>query len=122
MVILALDHIQLAMPPGGEDLARAFYCSVLGLVEQPKPENLARRGGVWFAAGVVRLHLGVEPGFAPARKAHPAFLVDDLDRLRRDCIAAGHAVIEDEPLPGYRRFYVDDPFGNRIECLELVSD
>ncbi len=121
MHILALDHVQLAMPQGGEDAARGFYTGVLGLTEQPKPENLARRGGVWFTSGDVRVHLGVEADFRPARKAHPAFRVADLAGLRAKCEEAGHPAQEDEPLPGYERFYVDDPFGNRIECLQPKS-
>jgi catechol 2,3-dioxygenase-like lactoylglutathione lyase family enzyme len=118
MGIIALDHVQLAMPAGQEDKARAFYAGVLGLTEQPKPANLAKRGGVWFASGDLRLHLGVEADFRPARKAHPAFHVENLAELRTRCEAAGYATTEDEPLPGYDRFYVSDPFGNRIECLE----
>jgi catechol 2,3-dioxygenase-like lactoylglutathione lyase family enzyme len=117
VAIVALDHIQLAMPAGGEDEARAFYADVLGLAEQVKPANLAKRGGVWFASGDLKVHLGVEADFRPARKAHPAFRVENLARLRARCVAAGFATIDDEPLPGYERFYVHDPFGNRIECL-----
>ncbi len=118
MGIVALDHIQLAMPAGEEDKARAFYEGVLGLAEQPKPKNLARRGGVWFAKGDVKIHLGVEAGFRPAKKAHPAFRVENLAELRARCEAAGYPTVDDPPLPGYERFYVHDPFGNRIECLE----
>jgi catechol 2,3-dioxygenase-like lactoylglutathione lyase family enzyme len=116
--IVALDHIQLAMPAGGEDRARTFYAGVLGLAEQPKPENLRRRGGVWFALGDIRVHLGVEAGFRPAHKAHPAFRVENLAELRARCEAAGFPTVADEPLAGHARFYVADPFGNRIECLE----
>jgi catechol 2,3-dioxygenase-like lactoylglutathione lyase family enzyme len=118
MGIVALDHVQLAMPAGGEDKARAFYSGVLGLAEQEKPENLARRGGVWFASGALKVHLGVEADFRPARKAHPAFRVENLADLRARCEAAGFPTVDDEPLAGFGRFYVDDPFGNRIECLE----
>lgn len=118
MGIVGLDHVQLAMPAGREDEARAFYTGVLGLAEQPKPENLAKRGGVWFARGDLKVHLGVEADFRPARKAHPAFRVENLADLRARCEAAGFATVDDEPLPGYDRFYVADPFGNRIECLE----
>ncbi len=118
MNIVALDHVQLAMPAGREDEARAFYAGVLGLTEQVKPANLARRGGVWFARGDLKIHLGVEAGFRPARKAHPAFRVKNLAKLRARCEAAGYPTVDDEPLPGYERFYVADPFGNRIECLE----
>jgi catechol 2,3-dioxygenase-like lactoylglutathione lyase family enzyme len=118
MGIIGLDHVQLAMPEGGEDKARAFYERVLGLPEQAKPANLARRGGVWFGKGDLRVHLGVEAGFRPARKAHPAFRVENLAELRARCEAAGFPTVDDEPFPGYARFYVEDPFGNRIECLE----
>ncbi len=118
MGIVGLDHVQLAMPKGEEESARAFYAGVLGLTEQPKPENLAKRGGVWFGDGDLKIHLGVEADFRPARKAHPAFRVENLAELRARCEAAGFATVDDEPLPGYDRFYVTDPFGNRIECLE----
>ncbi len=121
MPIYALDHVQLAMPPGEEDRARAFYSGVLGLQEVPKPANLAARGGVWFTAGTLKLHLGVEPGFQPARKAHPALLVSDLEALSHQCEAAGHLAATDEPLEGYHRFYVSDPFGNRLEFLQPVD-
>jgi catechol 2,3-dioxygenase-like lactoylglutathione lyase family enzyme len=117
-VIQALHHVQLAMPRGGEEEARAFYRDVLGMTEQPKPENLARRGGVWFSAGEAQVHLGVEDDFRPAGKAHPALLVADLQALLERCRAAGCAIVQDEPLPGYDRAYVADPFGNRIELLQ----
>ena len=118
-MIRALHHVQLAMPRGREDEARAFYGDILGMTEEPKPENLARRGGVWFAAGEAQVHLGVEDDFRPAKKAHPALLVDDLHAMLARCRAAGCVVLEDEPLPGYDRVYVTDPFGNRIELLEV---
>ena len=120
MPILALDHVQIAMPPGREAEARAFYAGLLGLAEERKPANLATRGGCWFAAGAVKVHLGVEQGFVPARKAHPAFQVDDLAAFVERLERSGHACTEDEPLAGYRRRYVDDPFGNRIELMELM--
>ena len=118
MKITDIDHVQLAMPPGEEDKARAFYGGVLGLSEQAKPENLAKRGGAWFGEGNLKIHLGVEIDFRPARKAHPAFNVEGLRELRAQCEAAGYETIDDEPLQGYDRFYVHDPFGNRIEFLE----
>jgi catechol 2,3-dioxygenase-like lactoylglutathione lyase family enzyme len=118
MSILAIDHVQLAMPAGGEPQARAFYTHVLGLSEIPKPPALAARGGVWFGNGAVQLHLGVEADFRPARKAHPALLVDDLDGLEAACRAAGFAPQGDTELPGYARFYITDPFGNRLEFLQ----
>jgi len=119
--ILGIDHVQLAMPAGQEDAARAFYGGVLGLREQAKPANLAARGGVWFAQGDVKIHLGVEAEFRPARKAHPALLVDDLEALAACCARAGHAVVTDEPLAGYSRVYVADPFGNRLELMEAQA-
>lgn len=120
MTIYALDHVQLAMPPGEEARARAFYRDVLGLPEVPKPADLAKRGGVWFTAGTWQLHLGVEQDFRPARKAHPALLVHDLPTLVERCEAAGYVSTTDVPLEGYDRVYVNDPFGNRIELIERV--
>ena len=120
-MIRALHHVQLAMPRGREDEARAFYRDILGMTEQPKPENLARRGGVWFAAGEAQVHLGVEDEFKPARKAHPALLVENLEQLLDRCRAAGCTIVQDEPLPGYDRAYVADPFGNRIELLQTTG-
>ncbi|MEQ1759271.1 MAG: VOC family protein [Vicinamibacterales bacterium] len=116
--IRGLDHIQLAMPVGEEARARAFYGALLGLTEETKPPNLAKRGGMWFASGALRLHLGVEQDFRPARKAHPALLVQNLDSLIEHLLQAGTEVKSDEPLEGYSRVYVADPFGNRIELLE----
>ncbi len=121
MRVHGIAHVQLAMPRGREDEARRFYGDLLGLPEQPKPPNLAARGGCWFGTGGVQLHLGVEDGFRPARKAHPALLVDDLAALVRRLGASGVEVVEDEPLPGYDRVYVADPFGNRIELLEPLG-
>ena len=118
----AIHHVQLAMPQGGEARARAFYDGLLGLAKVPKPAELARRGGVWFERGSVRVHLGVEDPFHPARKAHPAFLVDDLRGLRHTLEAAGQEVRPDGALRGYDRFYIDDPFGNRLELLEPTRD
>ncbi|MGZ8600526.1 MAG: VOC family protein [Actinomycetota bacterium] len=117
--ITGLHHIQLAMPPGEEDAGRAFYGDLLGLPEVPKPSELAPRGGLWFRAEELELHLGVEPeGFSPARKAHPALLVHGLDELRERLDGAGYRIDEDVQLEGFRRFYARDPFGNRIELLE----
>jgi catechol 2,3-dioxygenase-like lactoylglutathione lyase family enzyme len=118
MRVRALDHIQLAMPPGREAEARAFYADLLGIPEIAKPANLACRGGCWFERGALKIHLGVEAEFRPARKAHPAFLVDDLATLAAALEVAGHPVRADEPLEGYERLYVDDPFGNRIELMQ----
>lgn len=119
-MITALHHVQLAMPRGREDEARAFYVGVLGFTEIPKPANLARRGGLWLTSGTADVHLGVEDDFRPAKKAHPALLVDDLAELRRVCEAAGAMLTIDEPLEGYDRAYVADPFGNRIELLQRL--
>ena len=119
MRIAGLHHVQLAMPVGGEQAARSFYGRVLGIPEVPKPENLLKRGGVWFESEHVRIHLGIEIDFRPARKAHPALLVEDLplliDRLREH----GLEVIEDDRVTDCRRAYVNDPFGNRIEFMEV---
>jgi catechol 2,3-dioxygenase-like lactoylglutathione lyase family enzyme len=121
MRIDRLEHVQLAMPPGGEALARAFYGGVLEIPEISKPPNLAKRGGCWFERGDLKIHLGVESEFRPARKAHPALLVVDLQVLVDRLKSAGHDVREDEPLEGYHRVYVDDPFGNRIELMEPTA-
>jgi catechol 2,3-dioxygenase-like lactoylglutathione lyase family enzyme len=117
MAILAIEHVQLAMPAGREPEARAFYSRLLGIPEVPKPPELARRGGAWFEAGSLKIHLGVEADFRPARKAHPALLVRDLRALVERLREAGVDVLE-EPLDGYFRVYVADPFGNRIELME----
>ena len=117
MAILAIEHVQLAMPPGGEGDARAFYAGLLGIPEVPKPPELAKRGGVWFEAGELKIHLGVEADFRPARKAHPALLVGDLRALVERLRAAG-VEVRDDPMEGHYRVYVADPFGNRIELLE----
>ena len=119
MAVIGLDHVQLAMPAGGEELTRAFFRH-LGFREVAKPDALARRGGVWFEAGRAALHLGVETPFAPARKAHPAFEVDDLASLVARLTAAGIETRPDADLPGIRRVFVEDPFGNRIELIERI--
>lgn len=121
MKVTALHHVQLAMPAGGEDKARAFYARVLGIAEIEKPPRLKARGGCWFEAEGVRIHLGVEAGFRPARKAHPALEVDDLKAIVARLGKAGYPAHVDEPLPGYDRVYVDDPFGNRIELLQRLG-
>ena len=118
MRLRSIDHVQLAMPPGREAEARAFYEGLLGIPEVPKPPNLARRGGCWFEQVGLKVHLGVQADFQPARKAHPAFLVEELTALTAALEGAGHPVRRDEPLEGYARVYVDDPFGNRIELME----
>ena len=118
MRVASIDHVQLAMPQGREAEARAFYSGILGIPEVEKPLNLAKRGGCWFECGPVRIHLGVEKDFRAAKKAHPALLVEDLPALIALLRNAGHACRTDEPLEGYNRIYVDDPFGNRIELME----
>jgi catechol 2,3-dioxygenase-like lactoylglutathione lyase family enzyme len=119
--ILGIDHFQLAIPTGQEEKARAFFIKVLGFDEISKPAQLAKRGGAWFQAGTVQLHLGVEADFHPARKAHPAFLVDDLDELIAKIQAAGYETDNTQPpLDGYKRIHIFDPFGNRIELMEKI--
>lgn len=113
----ALHHVQIAIPKGGEREARRFYGDVLGLRGVPKPASLQGRGGVWFDTGTVPLHLGVDPSFASATKAHVAFEVDELVSFRQRLVAAGCIAGNDEPLPGVSRSYTSDPFGNRVELL-----
>lgn len=110
----ALDHVQLAMPAGGEDAARRFYGGLLGLAEVSKPEPMRASGGVWFEPGI---HLGVEADFRPARKAHPGLRMADLDATVARLEAAGAGVEWDTRWPGVRRLYTHDPFGNRLELL-----
>jgi catechol 2,3-dioxygenase-like lactoylglutathione lyase family enzyme len=114
---MRLHHVQVSCPAGGEDAARAFYGTVLGIPEVEKPPVLAARGGVWFRADDVEIHVGVEEPFAPARKAHPAFLVEDVDAMARAVEAAGFTVTWDGNLPGHRRFHTHDGHGNRVEIL-----
>jgi catechol 2,3-dioxygenase-like lactoylglutathione lyase family enzyme len=116
--IVAFDHVQLAIPRGGEADAREFYGALLGLEERPKPPALAARGGCWFAHGPVAVHLGVDDEFHPARKAHPALVVNGFDALCASLESAGSPVRFDHEVPGVRRGFVDDPFGNRIELIE----
>jgi catechol 2,3-dioxygenase-like lactoylglutathione lyase family enzyme len=121
MKILSIDHIQIAMPAGEEEKARAFYTELLGFTEFPKPPELAKRGGAWFQSGDVQLHLGVESDFRPARKAHPAFIVDDLDSLIAKLQNVGYDADTSQPLlDGYKRAHIFDPFGNRIELMEKL--
>jgi catechol 2,3-dioxygenase-like lactoylglutathione lyase family enzyme len=116
-MIRGIDHVQLAAPRGCEITARAFYGGLLGVQEIEKPEALKARGGAWFAAGAVQLHIGIEEPFNPAKKAHPALVVEDLDTLSQQLTAAGHKCTWDDAIPGTRRFYCDDPFGNRLEFV-----
>ena len=117
--LLAYDHVQLAIPEGGEDSARAFFVDLIGMREVPKPDTLSPQG-CWFAAGDVALHLGIAPDFTRATKAHPAFLTSDLDALRARLEQAGVACRDDKPVAGYRRFFTADPFGNRLEFMQKV--
>ncbi|WP_406372487.1 glyoxalase [Streptomyces sp. NBC_00647] len=117
-MLAAVDHVQLAAPPGSEDLLRAYYTDALGMTEVPKPPVLAARGGCWFRAGTVQLHLGIETGFRPAKKAHPGLRVTGIDACAARIAATGAPVIWDDDLPGHRRFYSEDPVGNRLEFLE----
>ena len=119
--IRGLHHVQLAAPPGCEEDARRFFGEILGLEELPKPGSLAGRGGVWFRAGAQELHVGVEQEFSPARKAHPAFVVADVEALRARLEAAGVATEDAPGIPGLARFYVADPWGNRIELTALPA-
>lgn len=114
----ALHHVQLAMPLGEEDRARTFYNGILEMEEVEKPPALEARGGCWFRAGVVEIHLGIEEPFRPARKAHPGILVEELSDIEQRFKDAGIPVQHDSELPGFKRFYVDDCFGNRLEFLE----
>ncbi|MGH8245356.1 MAG: VOC family protein [Gammaproteobacteria bacterium] len=122
MKILSVDHIQLAMPAGEEERARKFYADVLGMREIPKPPELAKHGGLWLQAGDVQLHLGIQADFHPARKAHPGFIIDDLEAFIARILESGHAVDSSQPaLDGYKRAHVFDPFGNRIELMEKLG-
>lgn len=115
-----IDHVQLAMPKGLEDEARKFYGEILGFGEVEKPETLRKRGGVWFSKGGVHLHLGVEEPFVPAKKAHPAFDVHQIEAFKSYLSSQAVEYTVDENLPGADRIYVSDPFGNRLEFLEWV--
>jgi catechol 2,3-dioxygenase-like lactoylglutathione lyase family enzyme len=127
-MITAVDHVQLAAPPGSEDRLRTYYVDVLGMTEIPKPPVLAARGGCWFQAGTVQLHLGIEEAqapaeggechFRPAKKAHPGLRVSGIERYAARLEAHGALVTWDENLPGHKRFYSEDPVGNRLEFLE----
>ena len=121
MTLQAIDHVQLAMPRGQEAAARRFYGDVLGLPEQPKPAELANRGGCWFESEAVRVHLGVEEPFRPARKAHIAFKVDAVAPLAARARDSGFEVVEDGELPGHERVFIYDPFGNRLEFLRPLA-
>ncbi len=118
MTVVAIDHVQLAMPPGGDAAARAFYDGVLGFTEVPKPEAMRARGGLWFQAGPVQLHLGIEEGMRASLKAHPALVVRDLATYRARLAAAGCEWRDADDIPGTQRGHTKDPFGNRIELID----
>ena len=118
--LLAYDHVQVAIPEGGEDRARAFFVDLIGMREVAKPDTLSPQG-CWFEAGAVSLHLGVDSDFRPATKAHPAFLTADLDGLRVRLEEAEVVCRDDKPVAGYRRFFTADPFGNRLEFMQRVE-
>lgn len=120
-MIARIDHIQIAAPKGCEEAAREFYGALLGLAEIEKPAALRGRGGCWFQCGEQQLHIGVEADFRPAKKAHPAFAVADLEGLRETLNAHAVKTIDDDSLPGTRRFFAEDPWGNRLEFLEQLS-
>jgi hypothetical protein len=117
-MLAAVDHVQLAAPPGSEDRLRGYYTGVLGMAEIPKPPVLAARGGCWFQAGQVQLHLGIEADFRPAKKAHPGLRVTGIEAYAAHLAERGAQVVWDDGLPGHRRFYSEDPVGNRLEFLE----
>jgi catechol 2,3-dioxygenase-like lactoylglutathione lyase family enzyme len=118
MPIVGIDHVQLAMPAGGEAQARAFYGGLLGLPETPKPAALAQRGGCWFESDQVKIHLGVDKAFHAATKAHPGLLVTGLQGIVARCREQGFDVVDDAPMAGYERVFINDPFGNRLELME----
>lgn len=120
-MIAAVDHVQLAAPPGSEPVLRAYYADVLGMTEIPKPPVLAARGGVWFQTGSVQVHLGVEEDFRPARKAHPGLRVTGIESFAARLTQRGAPVTWNGDLPGHRRFYSEDPVGNRLEFLEPIG-
>lgn len=117
-VIAALDHVQLAAPPGSEERLRSYYAGVLGMTEVPKPPVPAGRGGCWFSSGTAQVHIGVEKDFRPARKAHPGLRVRGIGGYAELLESRGATVVWDHDLPGHRRFYSEDPVGNRLEFLE----
>ena len=120
-IVIGLDHVQLAMPPDQEDGAERFYGGILGFDVVPKPAHLAVRGGCWFESHSVKVHLGVEADFTPARKAHPAFVVSNLRKLEDRFNAAGVTIVWDTQISGFERFYAADPFGNRLEFMQRVA-
>ncbi len=117
MTLQAIDHVQLAIPSGGEEAARGFWAGLLGLAERPKPPDMAKRGGCWFESAEVKVHCGVEDPFQPAGKAHVAFRVGDVGTLAARARESGFEVVGDKALAGQERVFIFDPFGNRLEFL-----
>lgn len=115
--LTGIDHIQIAAPQGSEDEARKFYGEILGMQEIPKPDNLKARGGCWFQCGSHEVHIGIQPDFIPAKKAHPGFTVNALEQLKAKLQEAGYEISQEPPIDGRSRFFTHDPFGNRIEFL-----
>lgn len=118
--ILGLDHVQIAIPKGGEELSKKFFVDILSFNEIEKPENLKRKGGAWFQCGANQIHVGTTDSFIPAKKAHPAILVRNLYEFKKHLESHGLITREEDPLPDAVRFYLDDPFGNRLEFLEWL--
>ena len=116
-----IDHIQLAAPKGSEDTARKFFKDILGFDEVEKPEALKKRGGVWFEFGNHQIHIGIEEPFYPAKKAHPAFIVENIEALQQHLVTNGIDVSEDDNIPSVKRLFISDPFGNRMEILERIK-
>jgi catechol 2,3-dioxygenase-like lactoylglutathione lyase family enzyme len=121
MPIVNIDHVQIAIPVASEDRARAFYSGILGFTEFDKPPQMAERKSIWFVAGAVHLHLGIEPDFTPAKRAHPAFVVEGLDKILAACDRSGISSKPDTSFNGFRRVHVFDPFGNRLELMERAN-
>ena len=121
MSILSLDHLQIAIPVGSESRARAFYSGILGFTEIAKPPQMAERKSIWFVAGAANLHLSIEPDFTPAKRAHPAFVVEGLDNILAACDRAGISSKPDTSFNSFRRVHVFDPFGNRLELMERAK-
>jgi catechol 2,3-dioxygenase-like lactoylglutathione lyase family enzyme len=121
MPVLSVDHVQIVIPVASEDRARAFYSGILGFTEIAKPMQMADCRSIWFVAGAVNLHLGIESDFHPAKRAHPAFVVDGLDAILSACARAGLTTKPDTFFNGFRRVHVFDPFGNRLELMERAK-
>ena len=122
-MIKRVHHVQITIPKGAEDKAREFYCGILGLIEVPKPESLTGRGGLWMELGDTQVHVGVEDRVdSGSSKAHVAYLVDDLEHWRTKLIEHDVEIIDGIPIPSYDRFEFRDPFGNRVELLQVTSD